>query len=339
MGKKQKYTVEDVAKEADVSTATVSRVFSGSAKVNEDTSDKVLRAARKLNYRPNRVASRLRGKGSQSKVLGLIVTDLNNPFFSDIARGVGDIAYKNENGVIVCNTDEDPQKERFYLDILLSEKVAGLIIAPTIGNKEYLKEIRKNIPLVTVDRHIPEIDIDSVLVDNEHGAYLAVNRLVNLGHKRIGIVCGIKGITTTEKRLSGYEKALRENGISTKRKLIFHGNSKEEGGIKGVKKLLNLESPPTAIFSTNNLMTLGIYEELYRQGIQVPEDIAIVGFDDMSWATALNPPLTAVRQPSYDLGVTAIELLLKRLADPDRSISNITLKSELIIRESCGNIV
>jgi len=339
MGNKQKYTVEDVAEEADVSTATVSRVFSGSAKVNKDTTNKVLRAARKLNYRPNRVASRLRGKGSQSKVLGLIVTDLNNPFFSDIARGVGDIAYKNENGVIVCNTDEDPQKERFYLDILLSEKVAGLIIAPTIGNKEYLKEIKKNIPLVTVDRLIPEMDVDSVLVDNENGAYLAVNRLLKLGHKRIGILCGIKGITTTEKRLDGYEKALRENGIPIKSQFIFHGNSKEEGGTKGVRKLMNLENPPSAIFSTNNLMTLGIYEELYRQDIRVPEDIAIVGFDDMSWATALNPPLTAVRQPSFDLGVTAVELLLKRLADPDRPISNVKLRSELIVRQSCGNIV
>jgi LacI family transcriptional regulator/LacI family repressor for deo operon, udp, cdd, tsx, nupC, and nupG len=335
--KNNKPTVEDVANLAEVSTATVSRVFSGAAKVNQDTRDKVLYAAKKLNYQPNRVASRLRGKGSQSKVLGLIVTDLQNPFFSDIARGVGDIAYKNENGVIVCNTDEDSEKERFYLETLLSEKVAGLIIAPTIGNKEYLKKVKQTIPFVTVDRDISEIDVDSVLVDNEEGAYLAVKRFADLGHKRIGIICGIKGITTTKERLNGYKKALREYGIPVKEELIFYGNSKENGGVKGIQHLLGLEESPSAIFSTNNLMTLGIYEELYRQDVQVPEDVAIIGFDDMSWATALNPALTAVRQPSYDLGTSAVELLLKRLAEPNRPISNLMLKSELIIRQSCGN--
>ncbi|WP_440998501.1 LacI family DNA-binding transcriptional regulator [Fodinibius sp. SL11] len=337
MGNNKKYTVEDVAREADVSTATVSRVFSGSAKVNKETTEKVLQAAKKLDYRPNRVASRLRGKGGHSKVLGLIVTDLQNPFFSDIARGVGDIAYENDHGVIVCNTDEDPEKERFYLETLLSEKVAGLIIAPTIGNKEYLRTVNQTLPLVSVDRHLSDFDVDTVTVNNKEGSYLAVKRLLELGHKRIGIVCGIEGILTTEERLNGYKKALKEENISINDELIFHGNSKEKGGVEGVRHLLNITEPPTAIYSTNNLMTLGIYEELYRQNVKVPNDVAIVGFDDMSWATALNPPLTAVRQPGYELGATAVELLLKRLSNPNRPISNTVLKAELIIRHSCGN--
>lgn len=336
MGDSQKYTGEDVAREADVSTATVSRVFSGSERVNQDTTEKVLEAAKKLNYRPSRVASRLRAKGTQSKVLGLVVTDMQNPFFSDISRGVGEVAYDNNNGVIVCNTDEDPQKERFYLETLLSEKVAGLIIAPTTGNKEYLKSVKQALPLVTVDRHLSDLDVDTVSVNNTQGSYLAVKRLLDLGHKRIGIVCGIKGISTTEERLDGYKKALVENNVPVDEELIFHGNSKEKGGVEGVRHLLNINKSPTAIFPTNNLMTLGVYEELYRQKVDIPDEIAIIGFDDMSWATALNPPLTAIRQPGFELGATAVELLLKRLSNLNRPISNTVLQPELIVRESCG---
>ncbi|MDX1636393.1 MAG: LacI family DNA-binding transcriptional regulator [Balneolaceae bacterium] len=332
-------TVEDVAKEADVSTATVSRVFSGSAKVNEETTRRVLEAAKKLNYRPSRVARRLRAKHTKSMVIGLVVTDLQNPFFSEIARGVEDVAYANENGVIVCNSDEDPEKESFYLDTLLDEQVSGLIMAPTGKNTEYIRQINdRNIPVVFVDRFIPSLNVDTVTVDNLEGSYRAVKRLLDLGHRRIGIIGGIRGIYTTEQRFKGYRKALREQGITPEDELVIFMNSKEEGGIEGTRRLLALEHPPTAIFSTNNLMTLGCFEEMYRQKISVPGDIAIVGFDDMSWATALNPPLTAVRQPGYEQGKTATELLLKRLKNPNRPVSNIELRSELVIRESCGKV-
>ncbi|MFH5830956.1 LacI family DNA-binding transcriptional regulator [Halalkalibaculum sp. DA3122] len=340
MKKKNSYTVEDVAEEANVSTATVSRVFSGSAKVNTKTTERVIKAAKKLNYRPSRVARRLRVKSTQSMVIGLIVTDLQNPFFSEIARGVEDVAYENKNGVIVCNSDENLKKEHFYLDTLLDEQVAGLIMAPTSGNHEYIQEIvDQNVPVVFVDRHIPSLNVDTVTVDNENGAYKAVKRLIGLGHRRIGIITGIKGIYTTDQRYNGYVKALDEHNIPVDEELVAYGNSKEQGGIEGTRKLLSLDTPPTAIFSTNNLMTLGCFEEMYRQNVNVPDDISIVGFDDMSWASALNPPLTAVRQPGYELGTTAAELLLKRLRDPARTISNIELHSELIIRKSCGTSV
>lgn len=330
-------TVQDVAREADVSTATVSRVFSGSAKVNEATTDRVLEAAKKLNYRPSRVARRLRVKNADSMVLGLIVTDLQNPFFSEIARGVEDVAYQSKNGVMVCNSDEDPEKESFYLDTLLDEQVAGLIMAPTSGNKEYLSRIvKQNIPVVLVDRLIDGLNVDTVTVDNIGGSYQAVKRLLELGHRRIGIICGIKGVYTTQQRFGGYRKALEEYGIEIEDELVVYKDSKEEGGITGTRELLSLNEPPTAIFSTNNLMTLGCFEEMYQQDIKVPDEIAIIGFDDMSWASALNPPLTAVRQPSYQLGSTATELLLKRLKHPSRTVSNVRLHSELIIRESCG---
>lgn len=334
------YTVEDVAEEAQVSTATVSRVFSGSAKVNANTTERVLKAAKKLNYRPSRVARRLRVKNTQSMVIGLIVTDLQNPFFSEIARGVEDIAYESKNGVIVCNSDEDPEKESFYLDTLLDEQVAGLIMAPTNGNIGYLRRIvDQNIPVVLIDRLIQDLKVDTVTVDNVGGSYEAVKRLLELGHRRIGIICGIKGVYTTMQRFKGYQKALEEFGLKIDEELVVYRDSKEEGGITGARQLLSLDEPPTAIFTTNNLMTLGCFEEMYRQDVVIPDDIAIIGFDDMSWASALNPPLTAVRQPSYQLGTTATELLVKRLKQPSRPVSNISLRSKLIIRKSCGSII
>ena len=338
MKQNRRNTVEDVAREANVSVATVSRVFNGTAKVREATERKVKEAARRLDYQPSRVARRLRVKSTDSLIIGLIVTDLANPFFSEIERGVEDIAYKNNNAVMVCNSDEDEEKERFYIETLLSERVSGLIVAPTPGNEAYIQELQDNgYPVVFVDRKPSYGNVDTVLIDNVSGAYSAIKRLLELGHRRIGIINGIPGITTTEERFAGYKKALQEYQIAPDPELVTYGNSRQSGGMDNARKLLELDNPPTAIFSTNNLMTLGVLEEMYNRGITIPDEIALIGFDDMPWAVALNPPLTAVKQPSYDLGTMATDLLLKRLEDPARSTSSIVLSPRLVIRKSCGS--
>ncbi|MCW9707897.1 LacI family DNA-binding transcriptional regulator [Fodinibius salsisoli] len=340
MGKKNNYTVEDVAKLAEVSTATVSRVFNKSAKVNEQTSQRVLEAAKELNYRPSRVAQRLRGKRKHSMIIGLIVTDLENPFFSEIARGVEDIAYQNKNAVMVCNSNEDKAKEKFYLEALIAEQVSGFILVPTTHNNKLITEIiNDEYPVVCVDRklNIGDINVDSVTVNNKQGAYRAVERLIKLGHQRIAIINGLEELSTTVERFEGYKQALEDYDISLVDELILYADSREEGGIKSTKQLLELKERPTAIFSINNLMTLGCLEELNTQGINIPGEIALIGFDDMPWSKALNPPLTAVRQPGYELGVSAAELLLKRLSNPSRNTSDIVLNPELIVRASCGN--
>ncbi len=201
MEKKDNYTVEDVAKLAKVSTATVSRVFNKSAKVNEKTSQRVLEAAKELNYRPSRVAQRLRGKRKYSMIIGLIVTDLENPFFSEIARGVEDVAYKNKNAVMVCNSNEEEEKERFYLQTLLAEQVSGFIVVPTPYNNELIEKIVEDgFPVVCVDRKTNIRNIDTVRVNNREGAYRAVERLIKLGHKRIAIINGLKQLSTTTER-------------------------------------------------------------------------------------------------------------------------------------------
>ncbi len=332
--------MQDVAREADVSIATVSRVFNKQSYVNKETEKKVLRVAKRLDYRPDRVARRMRVKSTDSLIIGLILADMENPFFTEIARGVEDVAYKNKNAVMVSNSDEKPDKEKFYLDTMISERISGLIIAPTTNNYETIQKISEDgYPVVCVDRHPEQLILDTVTINNEQGAYLAVKRLIELGHKRIGIINGLPRLTTTTERFEGYRKAMREAGLALDKQLIVFADSRETGGRKKAATLLELKNPPTAVFTSNNLMTLGFLEEIYNRKLNIPEDIALIGFDDMPWALALNPPLTAVKQPGYELGVTAAELLLKRLSEPTRNTVNIMLNPELIIRKSCGSRV
>jgi len=332
-------TIKEIAEAAGVSTATVSRVLNNSDKVQGKTAELVLEVVEKLNYRPDHVARRMRVKTTNSLVFGLVITDIENPFFANVAKGVESVAFKNKHVLMICNTNEDPEKEKFFLNSMLSEKVSGVILVPTTGNAEfYDKLVSDGFPLVLVDRHPKGLNVDTVAINNEEGGYKAVKRLVDLGHTRIGIINGIKGLSNAEERFHGYKKALNEAGVPIIDELITYGNYVESGGRKATEALLTINEPPTAIFSTNNLMTLGCLKELYKRKISIPDDIALIGFDDSTWAEALIPPLTTVKQPGYELGVNAAELLIKRLNNPDSSIMNIVLNTELVIRNSCGGL-
>jgi LacI family transcriptional regulator len=331
-------SIKKIAKIAGVSTATVSRVLNGSNKVKMDTSKRVLKVVEEMNYQRDNVARRLKVKASESLIFGLVITDINNPFFADIARGVEEFAYANKHVMFICNTNESPEKEIFFLNSMVSEKVSGVIIAPTAGNYKLFDTLISNkLPLVMIDRLKKSLNIDTVSINNEKGSFLAVQRLIQNGHKRIGIINGIKGLSNTEERFEGYKKALREVGYPISKDLITYGNFNESGGREAMKTLLALKNPPTAIFSTNNLMTLGCVKEIHKQNLSIPDQIALIGFDDSVWAEALVPPLTAVKQPGYELGVSAAKLLFKRLKNKDSKIINVLLNPELIIRESCGS--
>ena len=332
-------TIKEIAEAAGVSTATVSRVLNNSDKVRGKTADHVLEVVEKLNYRPSHVARRMRVKTTDSLVIGLVITDIENPFFSNVAKGVESVAFKNKHILMICNTNENPEKEKFFLNSLLSEKVSGAIIVPTTGNgnEKFFEElVKKGFPMVLVDRQVKNLNIDSVSINNEVGGYQATEQLIKNGHRRIGIICGIKGLSNTEERLGGYKKALKSAGIPVSNELVTYGDYVEAGGRKALTKLLSLDNPPTAVFSTNNLMTLGCIKELYSRKITIPDEMALVGFDDSTWAEALIPPLTTIKQPGYELGINAAELLIKRLNKPTSSTMNIVLNSELVVRESCG---
>ena len=327
-------TLKDVAKEAGVSISTVSRVIREQNAVRPETRKKVMEAIKKLNYYVDTTARAMVKK--QTKTIGLSISDISNPFYPPLLRGVENTINKFGYSLILCNTDEDAEKEKQYLKVMLEKRVDGLIVSlasPT--NVSILKEFEKrNIPIVCVDRKAEDIEVDTVSVDNFYGSFAAVEHLLKLGHTRIAMISGIRGITTTEERIKGYIEALKK--YEADEPIIVEGKSTIEGAIEATEKVLKLD-PLTAIFSCNNLMTLGVYIGLKKNGKKIPKDIAVVGFDDLDWADALNPPPTVVSQPAYAIGSTAAQMVIQRiLKEGPSKKQNIVLKTELIVRESCG---
>jgi LacI family transcriptional regulator len=327
-------TLKDVADHAQVSKATVSRVLNNNPNVAEELRVRVLESIRLLGYQPNRAARRLRA--SVSDVLGLIISDIENPFFISVVRGVEDTAYASQMSVVLCNTDENPAKQQMYLRVMQAERVAGLIISPTNVNEDFTELRQLGIPVILLDRRTDKFEADAVTIDNVGGAYLAVKHLADLGYERIGTIGGSPHLTTGRERYEGYRKALNAAGLKIDEKLVKIGDFKTESGYYLASELMSLPHPPQAIFVANNLMTLGTLRALRENNVRVPQDVALVGFDDMPWSSELCPPLTAVSQPTYELGQETVNLLLRRLANPNAPIRTVTLQPRLIVRESCG---
>lgn len=318
-----------------MSIATVSRVINNDPKVSKETVLKVQASIKALDYKPNRVAQRLRSSNSKTKLLGLIIPDIQNPFFVDVVRGVEDYAYRNNFAVMIGNFGQDEKKEKLYLDIFQSENIDGLIVAPIHGKDEGIENLVKNgIPVVCIDRGLTDIEVDIVKVDNELGAFNAVDHLLSIGHRRIAFISGNFKIPTYTGRLEGYKKALRKYGIPFDEKLVFAKNADYKSGFDLANLILELEERPTAVFSGNNLLTLGALEAIHGKNIKIPEEISIIGFDDMPWSISLNPPLTAVRQPGFDIGRKAAEMLYERIANPSKKNESVILDTELMIRKS-----
>lgn len=330
-------TLKDVAREANVSISTVSRVLNTPEKVLPQTQQEVQDAVEALGYQPSRVARRLRLKDGRANLIGLVIPDIQNPFFADVTRGVEDVARDNDYALILSNSDEDPAKQCVAVDTLKTESVDGVIVPPvSTQDPEVGRLLQEDIAVVCVDRRLDSSPVDMVLANNHQGAYDAVTHLINLGHTRIGFVGGIAHISTSIERRQGYEHALRDHHLPVDADLIQEGDSRQEEGRHLTETLLDLDSPPTALFTGNNLTTLGVLSAIQTRGLRVPENIALVGYDDIPWAMALNPPPTVMDQPGYEMGQQAACLLLKRLANPDRKPTTVTLQPKLVIRQSCG---
>ncbi|MCY1721983.1 LacI family DNA-binding transcriptional regulator [Prolixibacteraceae bacterium Z1-6] len=328
-------SMNDVATRAGVSIATVSRVLNNNGNVNEATRAKINKAIKDLKYQPSRVAKRLRSKSISSNLLGVLIPDIENPFYVDVLRGIEELAYNNNYAIIMCNFGQDEKKEKLYLEILQSEAIDGLIVAPAREDDPLLKKMVKDgLPVVCVDRGLKDSNVDVVLVDNVTGAFTAVDYLIKSGYKRIAYIAGLVEIPSSLLREKGYRKALEANGIPFEKELVRFGDSKHKSGVELCEELLKLTNPPDAIFTGNNLITLGALETIHKRKLRIPEDIAIVGFDDMQWSSSLNPPLTAVRQPAIEIGKRAVELLIQRIQDPERSCIQMTLNTQLIERSS-----
>lgn len=331
-------TLRDVAKKAEVSITTVSRVINNPEKVRTDTRERVQKAMRLLDYKPSRVAQRLRGTKGKSKLLGLIIPDIQNPFYSNIVRGIEDVAYGNNYAVILCNSDENPSKERFYLNVLRSESVDGVILPPIHQYGKIVEEIiDSGIPVICVDRKFAKEPVDTVVINNERGAYSAVSHFIEKGHKQIAIITSISKFSTFQERQEGYCRALKENGIEFDKTLVREADTRSSEDARAITlDLLKSKNPPTALFVTNNLMSLGALKAIKELNFQIPNDISLIMFDDMPWATVISPSLTAVKQPGYEMGRRAGELFFQRVEDPEREIVEVKMDPKLIIRESTG---
>jgi len=326
--------IKDVADAAGVSTATVSRVLANKPHVRDEVKKRVLAVVKKLNYQPNRAAQNLRA--NTSKIIALVVADIENPFFQRVSRAVEDTAQELGYNVMLCNTDENPVKEKKCLDLLRLENIAGIIIAPTLeGLENYQETYSPNTPLVMIDRHVNNFDVDNVLIDNVSSAYSMITHLIEHGCTRIAGIFGT-GSTTGQERCEGFLKALKEHNIKPVKELIQFVGAREEEGFETAMKLFRLKQRPDAIFTSNSLLASGTVQAIRACKLLIPEDIAFASFDDTSWAKLIDPPLTVIDQPTYEIGRTATELLIKRINDPSRSNREVILKTKLIVRKSCG---
>ncbi|WP_020576000.1 LacI family DNA-binding transcriptional regulator [Actinopolymorpha alba] len=332
-------TIYDVARLAKVSPSTVSRVLNGKLTVDEALAKRVRKAASDLDYRPNALARSLRR--SQTNLWAVLVSDINNPFFTALVRGVEDVAQQAKYSVVLCNSDENPDKEADYIAAILAEQMAGVIISPTnrsISSSSRSAPMRQllaaSVPLVAIDRQLRGATVDIVTVDNTHAAQLATDHLVSEGFSRIACITGPRDISTAQQRLEGYRRALRASGRDVDSRLIRYADFREAGGHAAMGDLLDHTPRPDAVFATNNLMTVGALECLVDRGVSIPADVGVFGFDDVPSATLIRPPLSTITQPTYDIGRTAAELLLQRIADPSRPPSRAVLPTELHVRAS-----
>jgi DNA-binding LacI/PurR family transcriptional regulator len=329
-------TIREVAQAAGVSVATVSRVVSGSSHhVRPGTRGRVLAAVARLRYQPNLVARGLKKRVTHT--VGLIVPDISNPFYPAIARGIEDVASRAGLGVLLCNTYEDLTKERTYLNLLDKRMVDGLIFATVGANTAHLRMLRRRgVPVVLIARAPDGVGIDAVLVDNRRGARDATEHLLRLGHREIVFIGGPAAVPVASQRLAGYQDAMSAAGIPLMPALIRDGGFRAEGGAATAAALVERRVPFTAIVAANDLMAIGAMEELRRRGRRLPHDVAVVGFDDITFASIVEPSLTTVAQPKYRMGSLAMERLLELLGGGDRRPIRLVLEPELVVRESCG---
>jgi DNA-binding LacI/PurR family transcriptional regulator len=328
-------TVKEVAQQAGVSVATVSRVLNGSTAVDGELRQRVMAAAEQLRYRPNRLARNLRTKST--KTIAIVVPDIENPFFVSVTRGLEEVAFREGYTVLVCNTDDDPQRESVYLQVLLDEAVAGIDVCATDERRssaQVLKIMEQGVAMVGLDRRLENAPVDGVLSDNFGGTRTAVAYLIEQGHRRIGLIAGPPKYAPARERRMGYEQALLDHGIAVDPALIKVTNFKGPEAAVATEELFTAGDPPTALFLSSGNVAIGSLRALHRLGLQVPADVSLIVFDDLEWADAYNPPLTVVSQNTRQLGGLAGDLLLRRIRGGTEPPQERHLATQLIVRGS-----
>ncbi|MFJ8196192.1 LacI family DNA-binding transcriptional regulator [Streptomyces sp. NPDC096152] len=333
-------TMADVARSAGVSVATVSHVLNGTRPVLPHTRQAVLDAVEELGYTPNTLARSL--VTSRTRSIGLAVSAVSNPYFTEILQGVEAGALEHGYSLLIADPHDDPGHERKVVQLLHERRVDGMIVAPSAAPRELVDYLtRHSVPTVFLDRMIDAEAhdtprFDQVCADSAEPTALLVTHLASLGHRRIGLVAGLPGLSTTSERITGYRHGLAAAGLAHDERLVVHGDSSSGGAERATAALLSGAAPPTALVTANNAMTIGALRVLRERGLSVPGDIALCCFDDFAWADLFSPRLTAIAQPSRELGAQAVRVLLDRLAEPDRPARTVRLPCSFVHRTSCG---
>ncbi len=327
-------TIGDVAKRAGVSMMTVSRVINNSGYISQETRQRVEQAIAELGYVPNALARSLRFK--QTKTLALVLTDITNPFFTTVARGVEDTASEQGFSVMFCNTDESQADEAEYLNVIVQKQVDGVLLVPAASAPDSARFLReRNVPFVVLDRRIRGDEVDTVRGDSEQGAFDLTQHLLSLGHRRIGMLSGPSVVTTAADRVAGYRRALLEAGAPPDDSLILEGPYTLDSGYMLAEQILTHDLRPTALVAANNFIAIGALRALRAAGLRVPKDMSLVAFDDLPAPIVIDPFFTVVSQPAYEMGQRATALLLERLAgNGPAALQDIVLPTQLIVRES-----
>jgi LacI family transcriptional regulator len=331
-------TIRDVARLAEVHPGTVSRALNEQTRglVNPDTAERVIRAAEELGYQPNPIARGL--KTNRSFTVGVLIPDLTNPLFPPIMRGLEDRLGDAGYTLLTVNTDNDPERERNHMAALRARQVDGVIAATARLDVELLAQVANDgIPVVLVNRSLEDGSLPAVTVNDRQGIGLAVEHVVSLGHKRIGHVAGPQNVSTGHQRRLGFIEAMKAAKLKAPARRISVSNAFTEGeGARTCEELLGHEPRLTAIVAANDRLAIGCYDVLEAHGLRCPEDVSIVGFNDMPFVDRLRPPLTTVRVPQREIGTVAAELLLERLADGAQDSREILLDPALVVRGSTG---
>ncbi len=327
-------TIRDVAQRAGVSTMTVSRVLNNSGYVSAEARTRVQSAVADLGYVPNTLGLSLRFKRTQT--LALVVTDITNPFFTSMARGVEDVASQRGFSTILCNTDESETKQADYLTILLQKRVDGILLVPARSAAAPVQWLQqRNVPVVIIDRRAPGAQVDCVRGESEAGGHDLAALLYDLGHREVVTLTGPASVSTASERVAGFMRAARERGISPGPERVIYGHFTVPSGYAMTQQVLRLHPPPTAILAANNFIAIGAYRALRDAGLHVPDDVSLVAFDNLPEHMVLDPFLTVAAQPAYEMGKRAAELLLDRLdSHGSGEPQDIQLPNEIVVRRS-----
>ncbi|SEN20080.1 LacI family DNA-binding transcriptional regulator [Lihuaxuella thermophila] len=327
-----KPTIYDVAREAGVSIATVSKVINNQ-QVGKKSKEKVLKAMKELNYKPSILASALTGKPTST--IGFLLPDLANPFVAEVARRVEDRAHERGYNLVICSTDFNPEKEALYISLLRQKSVDGFILAGSFKNVEVLRELlEEHIPVVLLTEFYPSLSVNSVKVDDFIGGYEVASHLISLGHQKIAVIA--EEANSSRERIRGYKQALRDHGLDMDDEMIVTSDSSTEDAERLAGELLDRSDPPTAIFACNDLLAISVFLAARERKLSIPDDLSVAGYDNTLLSRSTDPPLTTVAQPIQEMCSQAVDFLIEEIEGKSKIKQRIVMSPQLMIRKSTG---